>query len=97
MKLILALILSLSVGLEYTDSVGGVFQRARCDGDVHLIQKGFILLLCAAPILCTHFVSPSQNQVSFSCDLGCVLVIVSPILYCNDYGDELKITLPPIC
>ena len=44
-------------------------------------------------ISCLHL----ENQVSFSCDLGCVLAIVSPTLYCNDYGDELKITLPPIC
>ena len=59
-----------------------------------MIQKGFLLLLCAAPILCTHFVSPSQNQVSFSCDLGCVLAIVLPILYFTVLGHELRRLLP---
>ena len=41
----------------------------------------------------TIFVSISKSG-SFSCDLGCVLAIVSPTLYCNVLGDKFKRLLP---
>ena len=94
MKLILALILSLSVGLECTDSVGGGFLTCRtrwwCPFDLEMLLFSAV----GSPHFVYTFRVSISKSGSFSSDLGCVLAILLPILYSNVLSSELKRLLP---